>query len=273
LFFLASLALNAAAAQPLLTIIEFQWSSQVPSVVHHMNADRRQGAEFKGRRQSDDPANALFAITGPFAALTDPVLLFEGTKITNGNIAGLDVAHDPEVVNDLREAVLRVQQDNVSDRVTTPTLINKRERMIEFEVTPWGSTRALAIGRDITIAAGIQDALRVSRERYRNLLLLAADCVWETDSSGNITMIAPNDIFGKPASSFIGGPVQELLTSRTSELFSGSGEPQWIPAAIQSANGELMLGAAIMETVIDPDTGKRTGVRGCFRQKYGVANR
>ena len=245
----------------------------MPSVVNHMNADRRQGAEFRGHRQSDDPANALFAITGPFAALTDPVLLFDGTKSTNGNIAGLDVAHDPELVNDLPEAVLHVQQDNVSDRVTTPTLINNRERMIEFEVTPWGSTRALAIGRDVTIAAGVQDAIRVSRERYRSLLSLAADCVWETDNSGNISMIAPNDIFGTPASSFIGGPVQELLTSRTPELFSGSGEAQWIPAAIQSANRELMLGAAIMEVISDPDTGERTGVRGCFRQKYGVANR
>ena len=273
MFFLVSLALNAAAAMHLLIYIEFQWSSQVPSVVHHMNADRRQGTEFRGRRQSDDPANALFAITGPFAALTDPVLLFEGSKITNGNIAGLDAASDPELVNDLREAVLRAQQDNVSDGVTTPTLIDNRDRMIEFEVTPWGSTRALAIDRDITIAAGIEDALRVSRERYRSLLSLAADCVSETDSSGNISMIAPNDIFGKPASSFIGGPVQELLTSRTPELFSGSGEPQWIPAAIQSANGELMLGAAIMEVVSDPDTGERTCVRGCFRQKYGVANR
>jgi hypothetical protein len=34
-----------------------------------------------------------------------------------------------------------------------------------------------------------------------------------------------------------------------------------------------MLGAAIMEVISDPDTGERTGVRGCFRQKYGVANR
>jgi hypothetical protein len=114
---------------PVLIFNELQRSSQVPSVVHHMNADRRPGAEFKGRRQSDDPANTLFSITGPFAALTDPVLLFEGSKIKNGNIAGLDTAHDPDLVGNLREIVFRVQKDNVSDRVATSTLLNKRERI------------------------------------------------------------------------------------------------------------------------------------------------
>ncbi len=245
----------------------------MPSVVRHMSVDRRQRSEYKGRRQTDDPANALFALTGPFAAQNDPVLLFEGSEVANGNIAGLEAARDPDLVGELLEVVQRVQQDNTSERVTTPTQINNRERTIDFEVTPWGETRALAIGRDVTISAGIQDALQVSRERYRCLLSLAADCVWETDAAGVISMIAPNDIFGRPAALFIGGPVQDLVTSRDKELFSGDGDPEWISAAIESANGQLMLGAAIMEAVYDPDTGERTGVRGCFRQKYGVANR
>lgn len=179
-----------------------------------MNADRRRRTEFRGRRQSDDPANALFSVTGPFAAQSDSVLMFEGSKIANGNIAGLEAARDPDLVGDLREAVQRVQKENASDRITSPTRINDRERMIEFEVKPWGSTRALAIGPDVTIAGGVQDALRVSCERYRSLLSLAADCVWETDQAGNISMLAPNDIFGHSAAHFGGDPIQNLLKSR-----------------------------------------------------------
>ena len=129
LFFLASPALNTATAKPVLIFNELQRNSQLPNVIHHMNADRRPGAEFKGRRQSDDPANTLFAVTGPFAVLTDPVLLFEGSKIKNGNIAGLDTAHDSDLIGNLREIVFRVQKGNVSDRVATSTLTNSCERI------------------------------------------------------------------------------------------------------------------------------------------------
>lgn len=245
----------------------------MPSTVRHMNMDRRQRSEAGGRRRSDDPAHALFHDNGPFASLRDPVLLFDGPEVSNGNAPGLKAASDPDLVADLFAIVKTVQASQQSERLATAVSIDGREALIDFDIMPWNENRAIAIGRDISITAGIQDALRVSRERYRSLLSLSADCIWETDAAGRLSLISPNDIFGRPAALFIGQPVQMLLTATSAELFSGKDEPEWIPAAIEAADGELMLGAAIMEPIYDPETGEKTGVRGCFRQKYGVSNR
>ncbi len=57
----------------------------------------------------------------------------------------------------------------------------------------------------------LHDALVESRMRWRDLVTLTADLVFETDSWGRLTFIAPDPVLGWPAESLLGQPCEMLL--------------------------------------------------------------
>jgi diguanylate cyclase (GGDEF)-like protein/PAS domain S-box-containing protein len=62
-------------------------------------------------------------------------------------------------------------------------------------------------------AAGgaLADALIDSRQRWRDLVTLAADIVFETDEQGRFAFLAPADVLGWPAATLLGQPAELLL--------------------------------------------------------------
>ena len=55
-------------------------------------------------------------------------------------------------------------------------------------------------------------ALIESRARWRDLALLAADLLFETDAAGRFTFVAPDPVLGAPAESLIGAEARSILT-------------------------------------------------------------
>ncbi|PPQ35853.1 sensor domain-containing diguanylate cyclase [Rhodopila globiformis] len=57
----------------------------------------------------------------------------------------------------------------------------------------------------------IRDALEESRQRWRQLVILAADVAFETDASGRFVLVIPDQALGWPIGSLIGQPSELLL--------------------------------------------------------------
>jgi diguanylate cyclase (GGDEF)-like protein len=61
----------------------------------------------------------------------------------------------------------------------------------------------------------LRHALLDSRQRWRDLVALAADIAYETDEWGRFVFIMPDPVLGWPASTLIGQPAELLLTGGT----------------------------------------------------------
>jgi diguanylate cyclase (GGDEF)-like protein/PAS domain S-box-containing protein len=59
----------------------------------------------------------------------------------------------------------------------------------------------------------LRDALLDSRQRWRDLVEMSADMMWETDAEGRLTFIYPDPVMGWPASALLGKPPEVLLAA------------------------------------------------------------
>ena len=66
----------------------------------------------------------------------------------------------------------------------------------------------------------LQAALLDSRERWRDMVLLAADFAFETDDSGRLVFVAPDDVLGWPAAMLLGQPAELLLADASEAGFN-----------------------------------------------------
>jgi diguanylate cyclase (GGDEF)-like protein/PAS domain S-box-containing protein len=57
----------------------------------------------------------------------------------------------------------------------------------------------------------LRDALLDSRQRWRDLVNMAADLAFETDAEGRFVFLAPDPMLGWPAASLLGQPADQLL--------------------------------------------------------------
>jgi diguanylate cyclase (GGDEF)-like protein/PAS domain S-box-containing protein len=57
----------------------------------------------------------------------------------------------------------------------------------------------------------LRDALLDSRQRWRDLVNMAADLAFETDAEGRFVFLAPDPMLGWPAGSLLGQPAEQLL--------------------------------------------------------------
>ena len=60
-------------------------------------------------------------------------------------------------------------------------------------------------------ADALRGALLDSRQRWRDLVTLAADLAFETDADGRFVFVAPDPALGWPAASLLGQPAEQLL--------------------------------------------------------------
>src|SRR5579859_2826879 len=114
-----------------------------------------------------------------------------------------------------------------------------------------------------TPAEVLQGALIDSRQRWRELVHLAADFAFETDEWGRFTLIAPDPALDWAASSLIGQPAATLLPDG-----GGVFDPFRVNAKVRHRQGWLKRGdgAVVCLTIsaspiLDPD-GRIIGTRG-----------
>jgi diguanylate cyclase (GGDEF)-like protein/PAS domain S-box-containing protein len=69
-------------------------------------------------------------------------------------------------------------------------------------------------------SAALRDALLDSRQRWRDLVTLAADLAFETDASGRLLFVAPDPALGWPAATLLGQAAELLLADPASGAFN-----------------------------------------------------
>lgn len=94
-----------------------------------------------------------------------------------------------------------------------------------------------ATARDATspLAAALLD----SRARWRDLALLAADLLFETDAAGRFTFLAPDRPLGHAAEALLGTPAAALLAMQASDPFDPAWPPRGLRAWLRAADGTL----------------------------------
>lgn len=82
-------------------------------------------------------------------------------------------------------------------------------------------------------------ALLDSRARWRDLALLAADLLFETDAAGHFTFLAPDRPLGHVAEALLGTPAAALLATGTANPFDPALPPRGLRAWLRAADGTL----------------------------------
>lgn len=128
------------------------------------------------------------------------------------------------------------------------------------------ATRLSGAGRSQMPAAGpLCDALLESRQRWRDLVHLAADIAFEIDGSGRFTFLSPDVVLGWPAGTLLGQAAELVLAAdRPAENFNPFrpiASHRRRRAWVRRADGSLACLAFSIAPVLD-EAGRVVGARG-----------
>ncbi len=111
----------------------------------------------------------------------------------------------------------------------------------------------------------IRGALLESRQRWRHLVSLAADLAFETDASGRLVFVMPEDALGWPPGSLVGQPSELLLgddgTAPAFNPFRLEHEERRRRTVLRRCDGSFAVMAVSASPLRDP-AGRVTGTRG-----------
>lgn len=114
------------------------------------------------------------------------------------------------------------------------------------------------------IAGPLRSVLLESRQRWRDLVALAADLAYETDAAGRFTFVMPDPALGWSTAALVGRPAASLLVNPGSgacDLFAPPapvrGQRVWLRRADGGSSCMLMAAAPLLDR-----TGRIIGARG-----------
>jgi diguanylate cyclase (GGDEF)-like protein/PAS domain S-box-containing protein len=115
----------------------------------------------------------------------------------------------------------------------------------------------------------LRDALLDSRQRWRDLVEMAADFAWETDAEGRLTFVAPDPALGWPAADLLGTQAEALLAAEDGGAapfspFRVQRQRRGVRAWLRRADGSLACMSFAGVPLIGPD-GSVIGARGVAR--------
>jgi diguanylate cyclase (GGDEF)-like protein/PAS domain S-box-containing protein len=142
---------------------------------------------------------------------------------------------------------------------------------VEASILPVGDGEtALVLCREVTWDHNLRAALSESRERYKDLVEIAGDFVWETDAEGCFVFVSPRGALGYGAADLIGRSPAGLIAQ-----MPGQGDPQDPPFIAREAVDDCRIwvhcrdGAVACLSVsalpLYDSTGAWSGARGVCR--------
>ncbi|QXM24369.1 sensor domain-containing diguanylate cyclase [Elioraea tepida] len=120
-----------------------------------------------------------------------------------------------------------------------------------------------------SMQAVLRDALLDSRQRWRDLVEMAADLAWETDAEGRLTFVAPDPALGWRAAELLGQPAEVLLAPGDGGAppfspFRVERQRRGVRAWLRRADGSLACMSFAGVPLFGPD-GQIAGARGVAR--------
>ncbi|MGE5147431.1 MAG: diguanylate cyclase domain-containing protein, partial [Candidatus Eiseniibacteriota bacterium] len=116
-------------------------------------------------------------------------------------LAELEAAHPPVLAEWARRARGAAALDFEMLRLPGP----EGERQFELTLVPVSAMGGLfVLIRDATFERNLRAALIDSRQRYKDLVEISSDFVWETDATGTLVFVSPGGALGFPADALIG---------------------------------------------------------------------
>ncbi|MBM3538463.1 MAG: PAS domain S-box protein, partial [Alphaproteobacteria bacterium] len=81
----------------------------------------------------------------------------------------------------------------------------------DFSLVALPGGEVVLLGRDVSLAANLRQALADSRLRFKDLVEISSDFAWETDAAGNFTFVSPRGALGWKATDLLGRPASSLI--------------------------------------------------------------
>jgi diguanylate cyclase (GGDEF)-like protein/PAS domain S-box-containing protein len=117
--------------------------------------------------------------------------------------------------------------------------------------------------------SALRDALLDSRQRWRDLVDMAADFAWETDAEGRFTFVFPDPALGWSAGELIGRPAEDILAEGPAGVpafspFRPDRQRRGVRAWLRRADGRLACLSFAGVPLVDADD-RLIGARGVGR--------
>ncbi|WP_084619028.1 sensor domain-containing diguanylate cyclase [Thalassobaculum salexigens] len=164
-----------------------------------------------GETAVEAPEEALVArmvSTGPFALADGPAILVGSDNgVQARNMAGADLARRLGDLPDIGSLIAEARRAGrgISAVIESRDTDGASTSATSFSAMPVGEDGAvLLIGRDVSVDRNLRSALVDSRQRYRDLVEISADLVWETDAQGRFVFVSPHGGIGWAAADLIG---------------------------------------------------------------------
>jgi diguanylate cyclase (GGDEF)-like protein/PAS domain S-box-containing protein len=129
--------------------------------------------------------------------------------------------------------------------------------------------QAESAGVELGFDAALRRALVDSRQRYKDLLELAADLVWETDAAGRFVFLRPDRVLGLSGEALLGSEASALASDGVlPEVFKTRTPVRDVDVWLRGADGTVHCLSAAALPVLDED-GRWIGARGVCRDVTG----
>ncbi len=137
-------------------------------------------------------------LSGLIAAFPGPALCLRQTDILEHNEEARLLLADPKLWPQLTSWLESGSQQRLLTHSTRNAASPQEERAtsIEWSAVPIDATSTLLFGRDVTFEKNLTFALAESRGRYKDLIEITSDCVWETDHAARFSFISPQGLLG-----------------------------------------------------------------------------
>lgn len=125
---------------------------------------------------------------------------------------------------------------------------------------PCGPTRSASA----PLEAALRGALLDSRQRWRDLVEMLADIVWETDADGRFTFVSPDPALGWPSEALAGQPTSLVAADAAFDPFRASRPVRGVRAWVRRGDGSTACLALAAVPLLDAN-GMPCGTRGIAR--------
>ena len=138
----------------------------------------------------------------------------------------------------------------------------------ELTALPLVDDAVMLIAKDATLEHNLRSTLVESRQRYKDLIEISSDFIWEIDENGVFAFVSPKGAIGYSADQLVARPVTDFLAENKGELglypFSSKEPVEDAEIWMRRSDGDAACFLTSSSPLVDRQ-GVRRGARGICR--------